>query len=579
MTTEAYIRDPRFEVHGMGVRFANGDLKWFEDPAEFFSDEVDFAILAHHAHFEGLILWHHFGIRPKLWLDTLSMARMVIGNHLSVSLDSLAKHFDLEAKNVPYNLFKGKHWHEIPLAEQEQIARGCLHDVDLTWQIFQILLKEFPTEELKVVDMTVRMFAEPVLQGNIPLLGKVWMDEETRKAGQLDALGLEGADLQSAETFASLLRAEGVEPQTKNGKNGPIYAFAKTDDFMKELIEDDGRAGALCRARLGVRSTIDQTRAERLGWMARRGELPVYLRYCGAHTTRWSGGDSLNWQNFRRGSDIRRAIEPPQNHSLIILDLAQIECRMLNVLAGEEDVVDAFRNGKDLYSEGASRFYGRTITRADASERHLGKVLELGCGYGMGAAKLRATCKAGALGGPPILLSDDQSESAIATYRGSHPNVVGYWGDAGRIIARIAGGPEVAWGPLTIRDHRVFAPNGAFINYETLHYHRKEGEDDPWEDGWRIRTRNGFARLYGGKLVENFVQFLSRIVLSQAMLRMARLGARIVNCTHDEVLIVVPDGKAAEMFALCQAEMEKPPEWLPSLPLKVEGGISKRYDK
>lgn len=589
MTMEAYVRDPRFDIIGVGIRYpdgANGLAPHLHETSFFVGADIErelrridwstTAVLAHHSQFDGFILNHHFGIKPRLWLDTLSMARLVVGNHLSVGLESLAKHFGLDPKSVPYSAFRGKHWGDLDADVREAVSTGCLHDVDLTWGIFKRLYNNFPAEEFQVIDQTVRMCTEPVLEGDIDLLAKVWMDEEKRKGTLLRELGVNADDLQSSASFAELLRAEGVEPATKSSPtgNGEIYAFAKTDQFMRELCDEDTRAGALGRARLGIRSTIDQTRAASLGWMATRGKLPVYLRYAGAHTTRWSGGDSVNWQNFRRGSNIRRAIRAPAGSTLITLDLAQIECRMLNVLAGEWDVIDAFRDGRDLYSEGASRFYGRTITRENKSERHLGKVLELGCGYGMGAVKLQATCRAGALGGKPISLSNAEAQFGIDTYRSSHPHVVDYWHKAGRVIARIAGGDPMDWGPMLVKDKRVYLPNGAWLNYDTLEF-------DADERQWRYRTRQGWTKLYGGKLVENVVQALARVILSQAMLRIeTRFGLRPANTTHDELMyVVLKDGGEYDKYEELRAEMERPPSWLPELPLKVEGGVSERYDK
>lgn len=578
MTTEAYIRDPRFEVLGCGWRDSTGLRDWIR------GDEVAAvlpvilhgadAVLCHHAQFDCFILNHHFHIRPRFILDTLSMARLVVGNHLSVALDSLAGHYGLGGKTLDYKSFKGLRASEINSDNYRQLATGCLHDVDLTWSLFQKLMVGFPDEELRVIDLTVRMFTEPTLRGDVDLLGRVWMDEERRKVDALAELGVSQGDLQSSERFAELLRDEGVEPPLKESAKTPegIYALARTDDFMKELIEDDGRAGALARARLGVRSTINQTRAERLGYMATRGSLPVYLRYSGAHTTRWSGGDSLNWQNFPRGGAIRRSIKAPEGGTLIVLDLAQIECRMLNQLAGQTDVVEAFRDGRDLYSEGASRFYRREITRADKHERHLGKVLELGCGYGMGADKLRATCRAGALGGPPILLTEAEAANGIRTYRDAHAFVVAYWQTASRMIARLAGGPPLEWGPMLVKDGRIYLPNGAWLNYSTIEY------DTDWQ-AWKIKNRQGWTKLYGGKLVENVVQALARVVLSQAMLRIADLGYKIATCTHDEVVVVADQYEAPYIFGTCKTIMETPPAWLPELPLKVEGGVSERYEK
>ena len=123
------------------------------------------------------------------------------------------------------------------------------------------------------------MFTEPVLRADVELLGKVWTDEQMRKAERLAALNVSAKDLGSNDVFAGLLQAEGVEIAYKQGKNGLIPAFAKTDEFMRELLDDDDpRIRALAEARLGTKSTLLQTRAETLGYMAGRGPLAVYLR-------------------------------------------------------------------------------------------------------------------------------------------------------------------------------------------------------------------------------------------------------------------------------------------------------------
>lgn len=575
MTTEAYIRDPRFEVHGWAIRYPDGRRDWVRNPAALDVDWAKVAILCHHAAFDGLILSHHYGIKPKLWLDTLSMARLMLGNHVRASLESLAAHFGLAPKTVPYNLFKGLHWHELDAATQQLVAEGACHDVGLTWAIFQKLLPQFPREELDVISLTVKMFTEPQLLGDIELLGRVWTAENRRKRDALAETGATVDDLQSSARFASLLVGQGVEPAQKEGKNGLIYAFAKTDPFMQELLEHDNPAvAALAAARLGHKSTIDQTRAERLGFMAGRGPLCVYLGYCAAHTTRWGGGDKVNFQNLRRGGDLRRSIMAPPGHRLAVVDLSQIECRILNYLAGEQHVLERFRSGNDVYAERASEFYGRYIQPwVKTIERHLGKILELGCGFKMGPAKLRATCRIGALGGPPIILDDAESHTAIQVYRSSHPNVVNYWSQATQIIPRLAAGHALEWGPMQIRDKRIYLPNGAPLHYETLEYDGEARE-------WRLRTRHGWSKLYDGKLVENVVQALARVVMSQAMLRLQKQGLRIVTCTHDEVVCLISAGQDEQnMLNLIIDEMKREPTWLPGIPLDAEGFVGERYEK
>ena len=178
MTTEAYVRDPRFEVHGAAVRLPGVKAPcWREENAlrELFSrlPWSEIALICHHAHFDGLILAHHFGIVPKLYIDTLSMARALIGNVVPKDLGSLADLFGLPSKSVPYSLFDGRHWHEIEPPSRSQIANGAVHDVELTWSIFERLAAKFPTSEYAIVDATVRMFTQPVLTGNLDKLATV----------------------------------------------------------------------------------------------------------------------------------------------------------------------------------------------------------------------------------------------------------------------------------------------------------------------------------------------------------------------------------------------------------------------
>lgn len=290
MTTEAYLRDPRFEVHGCGIKFPGEPARWYRKlPA---IDWQNTAIICHHAHFDAGILAFHYGIRPALIIDTLSMARAIVGTHIKANLNNLSERFGLPAKFVPYHLFEGKHWNELDRPVQQQVAAGCCHDVELCWDIFCRLAKQFPAEEYALVDATVRMFTEPCLVGDTDKLVGLWREEEVERNQLLDQLRVSGSDLRSDEAFAELLRDEGIEPPLKKTTAGETYAFAKTDQFMRDLQDDDRvRVSALAAARLAQRSNIVQTRSKRLAEMSTRGPLPVYLGFCGAHTTRWGGGD------------------------------------------------------------------------------------------------------------------------------------------------------------------------------------------------------------------------------------------------------------------------------------------------
>lgn len=592
MSTEEYLRDPRFRAHGAAIKWqANIPARWYDERELQYilktEDWSDTLLICHHGQFDHAILAWHYGVHPKLLGDTLAMARLLIGNHTSVSLDSVRKHFGIPAKTTPYHLFRNRTWEQLDANAREQLADGCCDEVESIWKIFGIMSRDFPIEEYEVVDTTLRMFVEPVLGADIDLLAKVWETEAREKTRRMTELNITEKELQSADKFSDLLRREGIEPETKPGKNGPIPAFAKTDEFMRELLEHDNeRIRTLAEARLGAKSTLLQTRAETLGWMARRGPMPVYLRYCGAHTTRWSGGDGANWQNFRRGSDIRRAIMAPEGHLLAPIDLSQIEFRILSWLAGQTHILDALRRGEDPYIDLATKVYGFQVTKQHPNERGTGKQLKLSCGFQAGAKTIQNTARLG-IYGPPVKIDIEEATRWRDIYREDNPEVVAYWAEGGRMISRLAGGDPTEWGPMLIRDGKIYGPGGTHLDYRTLEFYKPTEEeiwtDSPWpnRDGWwRYRTRHGWAKLYSGKLVENVVQWLARIVMSQAMNRIVRLGYRVVNTTHDELLILIPkDGKESQHLETCMTEMRRTPDWLPGIPLDCEGSLGERYSK
>lgn len=629
MTTEEYVRDPRFEVHGYGIRWADGrGTRWYiDDGVNAALGEInwsDTALLCHHTHFDGLILAHHYGIVPKLYLDTLSMARAVLGTHIGKGLASLAEHFGLGAKDVPYDLFKGKHWHELGEATRQAVGRGACHDVSLTWDLFCKLALAFPEEEYPLVDATVRMFTCPVLVGDTDLLGKIWQEEEVKKGAMLAQLGLTEKDIRKDWQFAKLLREHGVEPEQKRMKDGLCkgckgtgygrgkephipgnpeeacdecngggveirfkYAFAKTDDFMRDLQDsEDAEVRLLTETKLASHSNGTQTRTFRLGWMSTRGAMPVYLNYCGAHTKRWSGGDKVNWQNFRRGGPIAQAVRSPPGSALVVNDASQIECRILNDVAGQTDVIDRFRSHTDPYVALASTFYGEDVYKPEKGDPRLeemeakrgtGKQGELSCGYGAGGPTIKATAKKGTYG-PPVYLTDEDALRLRDTYRSTHPFVVSLWKEANDVLKKLHAGLEFEWRCMYVKDKRVWMPNGLPLIYETLKW--VDDPDDGGDAGWRVRVnKNGWSRMYGAKLVENVIQALARVHVSQAWLRCRQAGLDIVSMEHDKLIAVVATVDADAAFKLMREEMCRPPVWLPNVPLDSEGYISDTFAK
>ncbi len=389
MTTEAYVRDPRFKAHGLAIKFDDMPARWFPPgilavPKMRRLIETS-AVLAHHAQFDGLILNHHFDLRPALWLDTLSMARIAVP-HERHSLDNLSKLFGLPGKQHQH-LADAKGVYELNAQMLAGLASMSCDDADKTYKIFQAIKDAIPKEEYRIIDWTVRMFTEPMMRLDEPKMRVYYAEVLKHKDDALAEIGLTKKDLGQDEVVAAKYRELGVEPDIKTtAKGNSKYAFAKTDQFMRDMLEDaDERVAALTAARLGIKSSLNETRCARLLEMNARGPLCVYLRYAGAHPTRWSGGDSMNWQNYPRSErdgrpgEIRGSLLAPPGYALVVADESQIECRVLNWLAGQWDVIQRFANKEDPYIGIASQFYGFQVTKAHPKERGTGKQLELSC--------------------------------------------------------------------------------------------------------------------------------------------------------------------------------------------------------
>ncbi len=608
-TTEEYIRHPWFKAHCAGVKWApHAPAKWYDERQLRYvlaqEDWSDVCLICHHAHFDGFILAHHYGVRPKMYACTMAMARVLYPSHESVSLDNVRKLNGLSPKTTPYNLFKGRHWHELSDDVQRQIGEGAADECESIWKLFSAFIKRIPIEEMEVIDSVVRMFVDPVLRADTGLLAKIWEKEEHEKRNRLHDLDIDGAALRSADRFADLLRAQGIEPETKegpprkDGTRGTIFAFARGDPFMEELLDhEDPIVRALAEARLGEKSNIMQTRAETLGFMASRGPLCVYLRYCGAATTRVAGGDGANWLNFKRSSDLRRAILAPEGYLLGPIDASQIEFRVAMELAGQQDVIDRLKRGEDPYLPLACDFYGEEIYRPAKDDprklemeqkRGCSKQANLMCIYGAAAERFKHTARVG-LYGPPVDMSLEDADRFVRAFRDSHPALTarntGYWAQCERIIARLAGGPPMEWGPFLVKHHRLILPNGLAMIYDTLEFHRPDADEDCRDferDGyWRWRGRRGWKKIWGSKLTQNICEMVSRVIVSQAMIRIKqKYGIRTLNWPYDELLLLIPhNSKAEETLELCRLEMCAEPSWLPGIPLDAEASLGERYSK
>lgn len=298
MTTEQYIRDSQFEVIGVAVKVNNGETEWFSgtmQETKKFLQKFDWAssiAVAHNAVFDLAILNWHFDLRPKKIVDTLSMARAIHGTEVGGSLDALVTHYGLGAKGNEVINALGKRRIDFSDDELSRYAGYCINDVELTYKLFCALAPGFPVVELNLIDLTIRMFSEPVLQLDAGVLRGHIQEVQEKKSKLMSNIEADKDQLMSNPQLAEVLRNYGIEPPMKvsptTGKQ--TYAFAKSDEGFKALLEHDSLAvQALVSARLGVKSTLEETRTQRFIDIAARGTLPIPLRYYAAHTGRWGG--------------------------------------------------------------------------------------------------------------------------------------------------------------------------------------------------------------------------------------------------------------------------------------------------
>ena len=700
MTTEEYVRDPRFSAHMVGIK--NGDgatviVPGAQIPSVFARIPWhETAVVCQNTAFDSFIMNHVYGVTAAFYLDTLSMFRALYPAE-AASLDNQTKVLGLPAKGGGfYNIVSTKGIQTLSPAEFTSCAEYCKLDCDLTWRIFGLLKKHIPVSELRLIDLTLRMFVTPILELEPELLKESWEDErqatlalfqkalpsladEARRAvedNDQEAWKKLKTPLSSNPQFANLLLALGVDPPkklspaaVKKGDAHPdsagfppegllpttreiksyedlhdephphkywAYAFGKSDEEFKLMLQSDNPdLVTLVEARLGVKSTIKETRAQRFMGIASRGTFPIHLLYYGAHSGRFSGSGGINPQNLNKFcpacsgegcpkcggtgvSALRRAIQAPEGHVIVVRDLSAIEARLNAWISGQEDMVETFRRGEDVYCEMFQSISGRAITKKDKGERFIGKGVVLGCGYGLGFKKFQSMLRVGMLGDKGRILGYDiaeplgvcveaflhrhagyvqeslppgvdldthilhcaTAERIIQSFRDNKPMIPQMWKSCQEALGRILLG-ERAWiGPKQVAKtcrEGIILPNGMLIRYTEL-TEKREGRRSEYKI-LKSRRKNEWGKVYGGLVLENITQGIARIVLTDAMLKMHAEGMRVVHQVHDEVLVVAREQDAERTYERMGVLMAQPPKWAPDLPLKSEGGFGRQYTK
>tara|TARA_R110002074_G_scaffold76929_2_gene174752 strand:+ start:1543 stop:3369 length:1827 start_codon:yes stop_codon:yes gene_type:complete len=584
LTTEEYIRDPRFEVIGVGVKVNNNETEWASGSKQeikrflqtFDWDEAVF--LAHNTMFDGAIASWIFDVNPRLYTDTLCIARAVDGVEVSGSLRALAERYSLGVKGTEVTNALGKRREDFIPEELSRYGDYCINDVDLTYSLFKTIASDFPRDEVKLIDLTLRMFIEPTLDLDLGLLEQHLIETRDRKDELLEVSGVDKKDLMSNPKFAKLLEGLGVEPPRKisltTGKE--TFAFAKSDEDFKALEDHENpEVQSLMAARLGNKSTLEETRTQRFIDISKRGLLPVPVKYYAAHTGRWGGDDKINLQNLPSrgpaGKKLKRSIIAPEGYSIVEADSAQIEARVLAWLAKQEDLVEAFATGEDVYVKMASRIYGVAEEDITSEQRFVGKTTILGAGYGMGAVRFREQLKNFGTD-----IAEGEARRVINIYREANGDIYNLWKAAQNTLVYLVSGDALSFGcnnllTVNLDKTALELPSGLLLRYEDL-----KGVEGEMGTEYTYQTRRGRTRIYGGKVVENVCQALARCIIGYQMIEVAR-RYKVVLTVHDSIVCCVPDGEVVEAQSYVENCMRKVPDWAVGLPIDCESGVGKSY--
>ena len=597
LTTEEYIRAAQFQVIGAGVKIGEDATTWHTGAdLETKLKSIDWdnsMLLCHNTLFDGAILNWKYGITPARYLDTLSMARAVHGVDAGGSLAKLALRYQIGEKGDEVVRAEGKRLEDFSAEDLALYGEYCKNDVNLTLTLFKILVDDFPFTELQLIDMTLRMFITPILEVDDALLTTRLEEVKEEKLellkGLMEKLECDTEEavrkkLASNKQFAELLKSLNIEVPMKvsptTGKD--TYALAKNDEGFIALTEhEDPFIQQLCAVRLGTKSTLEESRIERFLHIGGRnkGKLPIPLKYYGAHTGRWAGSDKVNFQNLpsrdKKKKALKNAVIAPEGHKIINCDSSQIEARVLVWLAGQDEVVEQFARGDDVYSVFASKVYNRTISKKDPVERFVGKTCVLGLGYGTGWAKLQHTLKTQP---PGAVLSEDECRNLVGIYRELNDKVIELWRECDEVLSDLARWPTNKQ-PYYLGKHEcllvtpkgIRLPNGLYITYPQLKWDTSEAKSK-----YTYKSRKGLVSIWGGSVVENVVQALARIIVGEQMIKINDTYP-VVLTVHDAAVVVVEETKIDEALKFVTDIMSQPPEWGKDLPIACEAGYGVSY--
>ncbi len=511
---------------------------------------------------------------------------------------------------------RGTLWHETP-EQLEALYQYCLQDVRTERAVAE-RIRTLGPHEREVYMMDQRMNDRGV-RIDVPLItamGSLVTEGEARAGDELSAI-TRGAVTKATQTRRLL---EWIEPQYN------IPNLRK--DVIRDMLADDDDIPVDVRRALEIRAATAKASTAKLASMMRFRCVDDKVRgmflYHGAGPGRWSGKGPQP-QNYPRptvsgidnildgilegstydeilekhnplavvSSGLRSCLASSPGSRFIAGDYGQIEARVLALFAGQDDLVQLFRDGGKVYEEMAAYIYGVPVEQIKnpSEERQTGKNTVLGCGFQMGPETYAEQAKVQT----GITIEPEMAERSVASYRERFEMIPLFWREINDAAMRavhtgetttvghglkvkftlrgqflwciLPSGRPLAYAKPEIRVHTVTPKKGEPFETASVMYHHVNSMTKKWEKRYS----------YGGMWTENVVQAAARDLLASAMLRLEAAGYPPVMTIHDEVVADVPNrhGNLKEFLSI----MEDNPQWAKDLPVVAEGWEGQRYRK
>lgn len=627
ITTEKYIRCDQFEMIGVSIKVGDNPTEFYRREeglpviVELIKSKPTSPFISHNVAFDQGILGLRYNIHPLFTVDTVIMAKLsgldrVVGGKSLAKLSGWMVQQGLvqEQKRGTVHNMLGVHADDMTEQQWQEYGDYCILDSDLGHALYKYMLPFCPVDELLMSDLTTKMWTKPAFDLDVSLLQDYAKRLEAERQEKLGALAVQMGftdidelhkHLRSSAKFVALLEWLGVDcPMKWSEKQAKmIPAVSKTDqEFLALKEHDDETVQLLVETKLGAQSSLEETRTQTFLDMASRGLAPIYLSYAAAHTGRYGGGESCNWQNLPKRTKepiLRQSMRAKQGHIVLPTDSSQIELRVNAVVSDQQDLVKIFQDNLDPYVDMAAAIYHKTYdeilhaakvekSKEGKAMRQMGKLVCLAAGYGMSSSTFKYR----------MLLEKNQeaadmADELISAFRTKNHKIAQFWKTCQRALDVMYGGQQMWFGGAddqmffadgTSTFHGVVIPSIQFPNGTRIWYQNLRKETD--EEGKtnyvydQMKGRGMMSkRIWGSALCENIVQKQSFDILKWQALEIAKAGVPIHLNVHDEWVSVVPARDVAAAAIIHCRAMKTSPPWFPQGVLDCEVDVGRNYGK